>query len=126
MDLAAKLQKIARMDPRALPAKQVVELATINGARALHLEKTIGSLEAGKKADLTIIGTGAPHATPMYDVYSELVYALKASDVRTVVIAGKIVMKDRQMLTLDEKEILAKAQEYKAKIAASIAAPAPK
>jgi 5-methylthioadenosine/S-adenosylhomocysteine deaminase len=62
----------------------------------------------------------------MYDVYSELVYALKASDVRTVVIAGKIVMKDRQMLTLDEKEILAKAQEYKTKIAASLAAPAPK
>jgi 5-methylthioadenosine/S-adenosylhomocysteine deaminase len=125
MDLAAKLQKIARMDPRALPAKQVVELATINGARALHLEKTIGSLEAGKKADLIIIDTGAPHATPMYDPYSELVYALKASDVRTVAIAGKIVMKDRQMLTLDEKEILAKAQEYKIKIAASIAAPAP-
>src|SRR5580700_10202740 len=113
MDFAAKLQKIARMDPRALPAKQVVELATINGARALHLEKTIGSLEAGKKADLIIIDTGAPHATPMYDPYSELVYALKASDVRTVAIAGKIVMKDRQMLTLDEKEILAKAQEYK-------------
>src|ERR1700723_513061 len=86
MDLAAKLQKIARMDPRALPAKEVVELATINGARALHLEKTIGSLEAGKKADLIIIDTGAPHATPMYDPYSELVYALKASDVRTVVI----------------------------------------
>src|SRR5580692_656380 len=126
MDLAAKLQKVARMDPRALPAKQVVELATINGARALHLEKTIGSLETGKKADFIIIDTGAPHATPMYDVYSELVYALKASDVRTVVIAGKIVMKDRQMLTLDEKEILAKTQEYKAKIAASLATPAPK
>jgi 5-methylthioadenosine/S-adenosylhomocysteine deaminase len=126
MDLAAKLQKIARMDPRVLPAKQVVELATINGARALHLEKTIGSLETGKKADLIIINTGAPHATPMYDVYSELVYALKASDVRTVVIAGKIVMKDRQMLTLDGKEILAKAQEYKAKISASLATPAPK
>jgi 5-methylthioadenosine/S-adenosylhomocysteine deaminase len=126
MDLAAKLQKIARMDPRALPAKQVVELATINGARALHLEKTIGSLETGKKADFILVDIGAPHATPMYDVYSELVYALKASDVRTVVIAGKIVMKDRQMLTLDEKEILAKAQEYKTKIAASLAAPAPK
>lgn len=62
----------------------------------------------------------------MYDVYSEIVYALKASDVRTVVIAGKIVMKERQMLTLNEEEILAKAQEYKAKIAASIAAPAMK
>jgi 5-methylthioadenosine/S-adenosylhomocysteine deaminase len=122
MDLAAKLQKIARMDPRALPEKQVVEMATINGARALHLEKIIGSLEAGKKADLILVDIGAPHATPMYDVYSELVYALKASDVRTVVIAGKIVMKDRQMLTLDEKEILAKAEEYKKRIASSLAA----
>ncbi len=121
MDLAAKLQKVARMDPRALPEKQVVEMATINGARALHLEKIIGSLEAGKKADLILVDIGAPHATPMYDVYSELVYALKASDVRTVVIAGKIIMKDRQMLTLDEKEILAKAQEYKKKITSSLA-----
>jgi len=126
MDLAAKLQKVSRMDPRALPAKQVVEMATINGARALHMEKMIGSLEPGKKADLVLVDTDTPHAEPMYDVYSEIVYALKASDVRTVVIAGKIVMKDRQMLTLDEKEIRAKAQEYKAKIAASLAAPVPK
>jgi 5-methylthioadenosine/S-adenosylhomocysteine deaminase len=126
MDLAAKLQKVTRLDPRALPAKQVVEMATINGARALHMEKMIGSLEPGKKADLILVDAGAPHAVPMYDVYSEIVYALKASDVRTVVIAGKIVMKDRQMLTLDEKEILAKAQEYKAKIAASLAAPSSK
>jgi 5-methylthioadenosine/S-adenosylhomocysteine deaminase len=121
MDLAAKLQKVARMDPRALPAKQVVEMATINGARALHMEKIIGSLEAGKKADLILVDIGAPHATPMYDVYSELVYALKATDVRTVVIAGKIVMRDRQMLTLDEKEILAKAEEYKKKVTTSLA-----
>jgi 5-methylthioadenosine/S-adenosylhomocysteine deaminase len=122
MDLAAKLQKIARMNPRALPEKQVVEMATINGARALHLEKIIGSLEAGKKADLILVDISAPHATPMYDVYSELVYALKASDVRTVVIAGKVVMRDRQMLTLDENEILAKAEEYKKKITSSLAA----
>jgi 5-methylthioadenosine/S-adenosylhomocysteine deaminase len=123
MDLAAKLQKVTRMDPRALPAKQVVEMATINGARALHLEKIIGSLEVGKKADLILVDTGAPHATPIYDVYSELVYALKATDVRTVVIAGKLVMKDRRMLTLDEKQILAKAEEYKKKITSSLAAP---
>jgi len=123
MDLAAKLQKFARRDPRALPAEQVVEMATITGARALHLEKQIGSLEPGKKADLILVDTRAPHATPMYNVYSQLVYALKASDVRTVVVAGKIVMEERRMLTLDEKEILAKAQEYKKKIEASLAAP---
>src|SRR6204780_4198361 len=121
MDLAAKLQKVARMDPRVLPAKQVVELATINGARALHMEKMIGSLESGKKADLILVDTDAPHATPTYDVYSEIVYALKASDVRRVVIAGNVVMRDRRMLTLDEKEILAKAEEYKKKVTSSLA-----
>jgi 5-methylthioadenosine/S-adenosylhomocysteine deaminase len=121
MDLAAKLQKLARMDAQALPAEQVVEMATITGARALHLEKRIGSLEAGKKADFILVDTTAPHATPMYNVYSQLVYALNASDVRTVVIGGKIVMQDRQMLTLNEKEIVAKAQEYKKQIEASLA-----
>ena len=121
MDLAAKLQKFARRDPKALPAKQVVEMATIGGARALHLETQIGSLEPGKKADLIVVDTSAPHATPMYNVYSELVYALHSSDVRTVVIGGKIIVEDRRILTLDEEAILAKAQEYKKKIEASLA-----
>jgi 5-methylthioadenosine/S-adenosylhomocysteine deaminase len=124
MDLAAKLQKITRMDSRALPAEQVVEMATIGGARAIHQEKLIGSLEAGKKADLILVETTAPHATPMYNVYSELVFALKASDVKTVVIGGKIVMDDRRMTTLDEAAILAKANEYKTQIQKSLATPA--
>ena len=122
MDIAAKLQKIARMDPRALPAEQVVEMATIGGARALHMEKEIGSLEPGKKADLIIVATGAPHSTPLYNVYSQLVYALKASDVDAVVIAGRPVMENRRMLTLDEDAILAKAREYAKKIQLSLAA----
>ena len=121
MDLAAKLQKIARRDPKALPAEQVVEMATIGGARALHLEKQIGSLEPGKKADLIIVDISAPHATPMYNVYSELVYALNSSDVRTVLIGGKVVVEDGRVLTLDEPTILAKAQEYKKKIENSLA-----
>jgi 5-methylthioadenosine/S-adenosylhomocysteine deaminase len=126
MDLAPKLQKLARMDSRALPAEQVVALATISGARALHLDKQIGSLEPGKKADLILVDTTAPHATPMYNVYSQLVYALKADDVRTVIIAGKIVMEDRQMLTLNEPEILAKAKQYQKQVAASLSKPAVK
>jgi 5-methylthioadenosine/S-adenosylhomocysteine deaminase len=126
MDLAPKLQKLARMDSRALPAEQVVALATITGARALHLDRQIGSLEPGKKADLILVDTSAPHATPMYNVYSQMVYALKASDVKTVIIAGKIVMEDRQMLTLNEPEILAKAREYQKQVAASLAKPAAK
>jgi 5-methylthioadenosine/S-adenosylhomocysteine deaminase len=125
MDLAAKLQKVARMDSRALPAEQVVALATITGAAALHMDKLIGSLEPGKKADLIIVDTTAPHATPMYNVYSALVYSLKASDVRTVVIGGKPVMEDRKMLTLNEPEILSKAQAYKAQIQRSLSTPAP-
>ena len=120
MNIAAKLQKVTRMDPRALPARQVVEMATIGGARALHLDGQIGSLEAGKQADLVLIGTGATHSTPMYNVYSQLVYALNAHDVRTVVIAGKMVMEDRVMMTMDKPGILAKAHEYQQKVAASL------
>jgi 5-methylthioadenosine/S-adenosylhomocysteine deaminase len=119
MDLAAKEQKFARMDPKALTAMQVVEMATITGARALHLEHQIGSLEVGKKADVIVVNTGGAHATPMYDVYSALVYSLKSSDVRTTVIGGKLVMEDGRMLTLDEPAILAKAAEYSKQIGAS-------
>ena len=126
MGLAAKLQKLSRGDPRALPAQQVVAMATIDGARALHMEKEIGSLEAGKKADLILLGTGAPHATPLYNVYSQLVYAMKASDVATVIVAGRVVMEDRRMITLNEDQILAKAREYAKKIEASLQAPASK
>src|SRR5579859_281824 len=120
MDLAAKLQKINKMDPRALGAKAVVEMATIEGAQAVHLEKEIGSLEPGKKADLILINLNAPNAVPMYDVYSQLAYALKASDVETVIIGGRLVMRDRKLLTLHESEILAKAREYKTKVEASL------
>ena len=120
MDLAAKLQKVTKMDPRALGAKAVVEMATIEGARALHMEKEIGSLETGKKADIVVIGLDAPNAVPMYDVYSQLAYALKGSDVETVIIGGRAVMRDRKLLTLDEPAILAKAREYKTKIEASL------
>jgi 5-methylthioadenosine/S-adenosylhomocysteine deaminase len=120
MNIAAKLQKVTRMDPRALPARQVVEMATIGGARALHLDKKIGSLEVGKQADIVLIGTGATHSTPMYNVYSQLVYALNAHDVLTVVIAGKVVMEVRVMYTMDKPGILAKAHEYQRKVAASL------
>jgi len=120
MDLAAKLQKITKMDPRALGAKAVVEMATIEGARALHMEKEIGSLEAGKKADLILIGLDAPNAVPMYDVYAQLVYALKGSDVETVIIGGRVVMRDRKLLTVDEPAVIAKAKEFKSKVEASL------
>jgi 5-methylthioadenosine/S-adenosylhomocysteine deaminase len=121
MDLAAKLQKITKMDPRALGAKAVVEMATIEGAKALHMEKEIGSLEPGKKADIIIIGLDAPNAVPMYDIYSQLAYALKGNDVETVVIGGRIVMRDKKVFTVDESAVIAKAREYQKKIATSLA-----
>jgi len=120
MDLAAKLAKITKNDPRALNARAVVEMATIDGAKALHMDKEIGSLEAGKKADLILISVDEPNAMPMYDVYAQLAYALKASDVATAVIGGRIVMRDRKLLTVNEEQAIAKAREYKKKIAASL------
>jgi 5-methylthioadenosine/S-adenosylhomocysteine deaminase len=120
MDLAAKLQKISKMDPRALGAKAVVEMATIEGAKAIHLEKEIGSLEAGKKADLILIDLDEPNAVPMYDVYSQLAYALKASDVETVIIGARVVMRDHNLVTLRENGILAKAREYGKNVQASL------
>ena len=120
MDLAAKLQKITKIDPRALGAKAVVEMATIEGARALHMEKEIGSVETGKKADLILIGLDAPNAVPMYDVYAQLAYALKGSDVETVIIGGRMVMRDRKLLTVDEPSVIAKAKEFKGKVEASL------
>jgi 5-methylthioadenosine/S-adenosylhomocysteine deaminase len=123
MDLAAKLAKITKMDPLALNAKAVVEMATIEGARALHMEKEIGSLEAGKKADLILISLDEPNAVPMYEVYAQLAYALKGSDVETVVIGGRVVMRDRKLLTVNEEEAMAKAREYKKTVAASLGLP---
>ncbi|HEV2717523.1 MAG TPA: amidohydrolase [Terriglobales bacterium] len=120
MDLAAKLAKITKMDPMALNARAVVEMATIDGARALHMDKEIGSLEARKKADVILISLDEPNALPMYDVYAQLAYALKASDVETVIIGGRVVMRDRKLLTVNETEVLAKAREYKKTIAASL------
>jgi 5-methylthioadenosine/S-adenosylhomocysteine deaminase len=120
MDLAAKLQKVTKMDPQALGARAAVEMATIEGARALHMEKEIGSLEAGKKADLILIGLDAPNAVPMYEVYAQIAYALKASDVQTVVIGGRVVMRDRKVLTVKESEVIAKAREYGKRVEASL------
>jgi 5-methylthioadenosine/S-adenosylhomocysteine deaminase len=123
IDLAAKLAKVTKMDPRALTANAVVAMATIEGAKALHMEKEIGSLEVGKKADLILISLNEPHAVPMYDVYSQVAYSLKASDVETVIVGGRVVMRDRELLTVNEQEAITKAREYGKAIAASLGLP---
>ena len=120
MDLAAKLAKVTTMNPQALPASAALEMATIRGARALGMEKEIGSLEAGKRADLITVRVDRAHGVPLYDPVSQMVYALKGSDVRDVMVNGKVVVRDAKILTLDEKLVLAKAAEYRAKISASL------
>jgi 5-methylthioadenosine/S-adenosylhomocysteine deaminase len=120
MDLAAKLAKVTTGDPEALPAHAVFEMATVRGARALGMEREIGSIEPGKHADLITVSLGEPHAVPLYNVYSQLVYALKASDVRDVLIGGRLVVRDRQVLTLDREAVLAEAERYAAKVRASV------
>jgi 5-methylthioadenosine/S-adenosylhomocysteine deaminase len=120
MDLAAKLQKVITLDPQSLPATTAFEMATMGGARVLGLQREIGSLEAGKRADMISVRLDQPHAVPLYDPVSQLVYALKASDVRDVMVNGKTVVRERQILTLDLKQVLAKAEEFQAKVRASL------
>ncbi len=120
MDLAAKLQKVSTGDPRNLPAEAAVEMATIRGARALGMEKEIGSLESGKRADLISIRLDRPNAVPLYNVYSQMVYALKGSDVQDVMVNGQLLVKDARPLTLNEAQIEAKAREYRQKVQQSL------
>ena len=120
MDLASKLQKLHLMDPAVLPARDVVRMATIGGARALHLDKDIGSLEVGKKADLILLETQRPHLLPRYDYYSHLVYAYRGADVASTIIGGRVVFENGRLLTLKESEIAAKALEYRQRILESL------
>jgi 5-methylthioadenosine/S-adenosylhomocysteine deaminase len=121
MDTAAKLHKVVTGDPKVVSAEQAFEMATLRGARALHLESQIGSLEAGKRADLCIVDLDDLNQTPLYNIYSHLVYATKADDVRTVVIEGRVVMRDRRLLTLDESGIKMRARAFRERISRSLA-----
>ena len=120
MDTVAKLHKVFSGDPKVISAQQAFELATIRGAQALHLEKEIGSLEPGKRADILIINRDTLNQIPLYNVYSDLVYATKASDVETVVINGRMVMRDRRLLTLNEEAVKTEARAFRDKIIKSL------
>ncbi len=100
MDFLAKLHKVTDLDPTALEAQQVLMLATKNGAEAIGLGNQIGSLEIGKRADLIIVDTLKPHLTPMYSPASHLVYSANGGDVRDVVIDGKVIVQNREVLTI--------------------------
>ncbi len=120
MDTAAKLGKVALLDPTVMPARSVLRMATCDGARVLGMERLIGSLEAGKKADLCIIGMNKPHLTPLYDEYSHLVYTAGGADVDSVLINGKMVMKDRRLLTIDEEETMRRVRGIALRIRKSL------
>lgn len=111
MSLAAKLHKVARLDPTVMDAQTVLRMATIEGAKVLGMEKITGSIEVGKKADIIIIGLNKPHLTPLYNEYSHLVYAASGADVDTVIINGEVVMENRKLLTIDENEVMQKVRE---------------
>jgi 5-methylthioadenosine/S-adenosylhomocysteine deaminase len=106
MDTTAKLHKVKTLDPTVLDAATVLNMATLQGARALGLAEEIGSLEPGKKADLIVINTHKPHLTPMYHPVSHLVYAVKGSDVSHSIINGNIVMQDGQLQMLDLEQVM--------------------
>ena len=119
--LASFLPKAVKADPTALPAQDVFAMMTIEGAKSLHMEQEIGSLEVGKLADIVVVDQDAPHATPRFhltpnNVYSHLVYAAHASDVRHVWVHGRQLLRDRELLTVDLPAVQARAREIAEKI----------
>jgi 5-methylthioadenosine/S-adenosylhomocysteine deaminase len=118
MDTAAKIHKVTTLDPTVMSAQTVLKMATIGGASILGLDKLIGSIEERKQADIILVDMNQLHLTPLYNCYSQLVYAARGADVKTSIINGKIVMKDRQLCTID----LFTAMENVRSIAAEIIA----
>ncbi|MGC9345958.1 MAG: amidohydrolase, partial [Candidatus Bathyarchaeales archaeon] len=113
MKIAALLHKGVNKNPTLMPAQRVLEMATIEGAKALSWEKEIGSIEIDKKADLAIVNIHKPHLCPLYNEASHLVYAAKSADVETVIINGKIVMEDRKLITVNVEKVMEMAEKAK-------------
>lgn len=111
MKFAALLSKVHRLDPTVVPAQAVLEMATIKGAIALGLQREIGSLEVGKKADIVLVDLKKPHLAPLHNVVSHLVYSAVGSDVDTVIVDGEVLMEKGKVLTLDEDRVLKDVQK---------------
>jgi 5-methylthioadenosine/S-adenosylhomocysteine deaminase len=120
MASAARLQKIGKSDPKALTARDVLEMATIGGARVLGMEARIGTLEAGKQADVVLIDLQQPKVQPVYAVESAIVYAASGSSVTTTICDGRILMRNGKVLTVDETAAMAKAKAYRDQVVASL------
>lgn len=111
MKFGALLQKAVYRDPTVLSAYRTLRMATIDGAKVLGLGEQVGSLEVGKKADVILVDLSKPHLKPLHDVYANLVYSARGSDVDTVIVDGKILMENQQAKTLDEQMVMEKAEE---------------
>jgi 5-methylthioadenosine/S-adenosylhomocysteine deaminase len=111
MKLAALLQKMHRWDARLLPAQKALDMATIDGARAIGMQERLGSVETGKKADLIIVDFKKPHLTPVHSVVSNLVYSARGSDVWATIVNGDVLMEGRETRTLKEDEVLEEASK---------------
>jgi 5-methylthioadenosine/S-adenosylhomocysteine deaminase len=120
MRVAALLHKHETVDPAALTARTALEMATIGGARALGMEGRIGSLEPKKRADLITVSTNRARLTPLYDPISHLVYAARGDDVRDTIVHGRVLMRDRQVLTLDGDAVMAEARSWVDKVRAAV------
>src|SRR3954463_11327643 len=120
MRQAAFLAKLQTGDPRAVPARKALEMATIDGARALGMDRDIGSLEAGKRADVIAVSMTSPRQTPMYDPLSHLVYVTRGDDVRTTIVNGRVLSRDPKVLTLDEPRVLNEARALADKVKAAV------
>src|SRR5438477_91877 len=116
MRQASFLAKHSTRDPAALSAQTALDMATIGGARALHMEGLIGSLEAGKRADVIVVSMSASRQTPLYDPVSHLVYTTRGDDVRTTIVDGRVLMKDRQLRTLNRASVIAEANRLAQKV----------
>jgi 5-methylthioadenosine/S-adenosylhomocysteine deaminase len=121
MRQAALLHKLVSRDPRALPASAALEMATISGAKALGLGARTGSLEPGKRADLIVVSMRGPRQVPMYNPVSHLVYVSRGDDVQTTIVNGRVLMRDRKVLTLDEASVLADARRLAEKVRDAVA-----
>jgi 5-methylthioadenosine/S-adenosylhomocysteine deaminase len=120
MRTASFLAKVATSDPTTVSAKTALQMATLSGARALGMEKQIGSLEAGKHADIVIVGMGAARQTPMYDPISHLVYVTRGDDVQTTIVNGQVLMRNRKVLTLDRATVLRESRTWADKVRAAV------
>lgn len=116
MDLSAKVHKATLLDPTVMSAETVLKMATIEGARVLGMDRLIGSVEVGKQADIIILDMNQPHLTPLYNPYSQIVYAARGGDVKTSIIDGKPVMENRRLLTMDLPTVVERVRAIAAHI----------